>query len=66
MGDKLFSKLNIGWRNTMADLINELEREQLRDDTPEFAPGDTVRVLYRVREGENPSLCTAALLRIRI
>ena len=36
----------------MSDLINELEREQLRDETPKFAPGDTVRVLYRVREGE--------------
>ncbi len=36
----------------MSDLINELEREQLRDETPDFAPGDTVRVLYRVREGE--------------
>jgi len=39
-------------RNEMSDLINELEREQLRDETPDFAPGDTVRVLYRVREGE--------------
>ena len=36
----------------MSDLINELEKEQLRDETPSFAPGDTVRVLYRVREGE--------------
>jgi large subunit ribosomal protein L19 len=37
---------------TMADLLQELEKEQLRDDAPDFAPGDTVRVLYRVREGE--------------
>ena len=36
----------------MSDLLRELEREQLRQDIPEFAPGDTVRVLYRVREGE--------------
>ncbi|TVP76502.1 MAG: 50S ribosomal protein L19 [Gemmatimonadales bacterium] len=36
----------------MADLIQEIEKEQLRDDLPEFAPGDTIRVLYRVREGE--------------
>ncbi len=36
----------------MADLLQELEKEQLRDDLPDFAPGDTVRVLYRVREGE--------------
>ena len=35
----------------MADLIQELEKEQLRDEVPDFAPGDTVRVLYKVREG---------------
>lgn len=36
----------------MSDLLRELEREQLRQDVPQFSPGDTVRVLYRVREGE--------------
>jgi large subunit ribosomal protein L19 len=36
----------------MSDLLRELELEQLRQDMPQFAPGDTVRVLYRVREGE--------------
>jgi len=36
----------------MADLLRELDKEHLRDDIPDFAPGDTVRVLYRVREGE--------------
>ena len=36
----------------MSDLLRELEQEQLRQDMPDFAPGDTVRVLYRVREGE--------------
>ena len=36
----------------MADLIQEIEKEQLREETPEFAPGDTVRVLYLVREGQ--------------
>ena len=35
----------------MTDVIKEIEKEQLRDDAPDFAPGDTVRVLYRVREG---------------
>jgi len=35
----------------MSDIIKELEKEQLRYDVPEFAPGDTVRVLYLVREG---------------
>ncbi|HBU56683.1 MAG TPA: 50S ribosomal protein L19 [Gemmatimonadetes bacterium] len=35
----------------MTDIIKELEKEQLREETPEFAAGDTVRVLYLVREG---------------
>ena len=35
----------------MTDLLAEVGKEQLREDNPEFAPGDTVRVLYRVREG---------------
>ncbi len=30
----------------------ELEKEQLRQDLPDFGPGDTVRVHVRVREGE--------------
>ena len=36
----------------MADLIQEIEKEQLREDSPDFAPGDTIRVLYLVREGQ--------------
>ncbi|MEX2048933.1 MAG: 50S ribosomal protein L19 [Gemmatimonadota bacterium] len=35
----------------MADIINEIEKEEVRKDTLDFAPGDTVRVLYLVREG---------------
>ena len=35
----------------MADVIQQIEQEQLRDDAPDFAPGDTVRVNYLVREG---------------
>lgn len=35
----------------MTDIIKELEKEQLREDDLEFSPGDTVRVLYLVREG---------------
>jgi len=35
----------------MADLIQEIEKDQLRGDAPDFAPGDTIRVLYLVREG---------------
>lgn len=32
-------------------VIEQLEREQLRTDVPDFGPGDTVRVHYRVIEG---------------
>ena len=35
----------------MSDLIQELEKAEFRDDSLGFAPGDTVRVLYNVREG---------------
>jgi len=36
----------------MSGLLYELEQAELRDDLPDFAPGDTVRVLYKVREGD--------------
>lgn len=36
----------------MSDIIKEIENEELRDEIPDFAPGDTVRVLYLVREGQ--------------
>ena len=32
-------------------IIEQIEKEQLRDDIPEFGPGDTVRVHVRVVEG---------------
>lgn len=35
----------------MTDVLKEIEKEQLRAETPEFAPGDTIKVLYLVREG---------------
>src|SRR6056297_3042720 len=35
----------------MSRVIEELEREQLRTDIPEFAPGDTVVVQVKVTEG---------------
>lgn len=43
--------VNVSLESIMTDIIKELEKEQLRDETPEFSPGDTVRVLYLVREG---------------
>jgi len=36
----------------MTDILHEVAKEQLRDEVLDFAPGDTVRVLYRVREGQ--------------
>jgi large subunit ribosomal protein L19 len=32
--------------------LDEIQREGLRDDLPEFRPGDTIRVSVRVREGD--------------
>ncbi len=32
--------------------LREIEKEQMRDDIPDFGPGDTVRVHVKVREGE--------------
>ncbi len=34
----------------MTNLIEEIEKQQLRDDIPEFSSGDTVAVQVRVRE----------------
>ena len=38
------------------DVIREIEKEQLRSDIPDVSPGDTVRVLVRVKEGEKERL----------
>ncbi|HBE91493.1 MAG TPA: 50S ribosomal protein L19 [Gammaproteobacteria bacterium] len=40
----------------MSNLIQELETEQLRTDIPEFAPGDTIVVQVKVKEGERERL----------
>jgi large subunit ribosomal protein L19 len=37
-------------------VIDELEREQMKQEVPEFAPGDTVVVQVRVKEGERERL----------
>jgi large subunit ribosomal protein L19 len=36
--------------------LEDLARENLKTDIPAFAPGDTVRVMVRVREGEKERL----------
>jgi large subunit ribosomal protein L19 len=40
----------------MSQLIDQIEREQLKQDVPEFAPGDTVVVQVRVKEGDRERL----------
>jgi large subunit ribosomal protein L19 len=36
--------------------MESIKREGLRDDIPDFRPGDTVRVSVRVREGDKERL----------
>lgn len=40
----------------MQDIINLVEKEQMRDDLPQFNPGDTVRVYVKVVEGTRERL----------
>lgn len=35
----------------MSDLLREVVQDQIRESIPDFSPGDTVRVSYRIREG---------------
>ncbi|MBE0591308.1 MAG: 50S ribosomal protein L19 [Gemmatimonadales bacterium] len=37
-------------------VMESIKREGLRDDIPDFRPGDTVRVSVRVREGDKERL----------
>jgi len=40
----------------MSRIIDELEKEQLRQDVPAFSPGDTIVVQVRVKEGNRERL----------
>ena len=40
----------------MSNIIQELEREQMSRELPEFGPGDTVIVQVRVKEGNRERL----------
>lgn len=40
----------------MSKLIQELEREQINRDRPDFGPGDTVIVQVKVKEGDRERL----------
>ena len=37
------------------NLVDKITKEQMRNDIPDFKPGDTVKVYVRIREGENYS-----------
>lgn len=34
------------------NVIDTIEQQQVRDDHPDFKPGDTIRVHVKIREGE--------------
>ncbi len=40
----------------MSNIIEELDKEQMTKDIPDFAPGDTVVVDVKVKEGERERL----------
>ncbi len=40
----------------MSKIIDQIEKEQMDKDIPNFAPGDTVIVRVRVKEGERERL----------
>lgn len=40
----------------MSDLVKEIEQEYLKTDVPELNPGDTVKVMVRIREGNKERL----------
>jgi len=40
----------------MSKIIQQLEAEQMKDNVPEFAPGDTVEVQVKVKEGNRERL----------
>jgi len=40
----------------MSNIIQEIEQQQLKQDLPDFSPGDTVVVQVRVKEGDRERL----------
>ncbi|GHF83341.1 50S ribosomal protein L19 [Thalassotalea marina] len=40
----------------MSNIIKQLEQEQMKQDLPSFAPGDTVVVQVKVKEGDKERL----------
>jgi large subunit ribosomal protein L19 len=52
----------LNWNNArarvidMSNIIEELEKEQMQREVPDFAPGDTVVVQVKVKEGNRERL----------
>ena len=40
----------------MSNIISQIEQEQMKQDIPEFSPGDTVTVQVKVKEGSRERL----------
>jgi large subunit ribosomal protein L19 len=40
----------------MSNIIQEIDQQQLKQDIPDFSPGDTVVVQVRVKEGDRERL----------
>lgn len=40
----------------MANIIDQLEREGMKESIPEFSIGDTVRVTVKIKEGDKERL----------
>ena len=40
----------------MSDIVSEIEKEYLKAELPQLKPGDTVKVMVRIREGQKERL----------
>jgi large subunit ribosomal protein L19 len=40
----------------MSDIVSEIEKEFLKSELPQVKPGDTVKVMVRIREGQKERL----------
>lgn len=47
---------SLGAGDDMSNIIEELEKEQMQREIPDFAPGDTVVVQVKVKEGNRERL----------
>ena len=56
VGDMAYTNVYGRRKQKMADIIRELEKEQLRTDLPKLEVGDTVRVFVKVVEGSRERL----------